>query len=286
MKILIQDYSSRLSTEPQYLGACLHQAGQEVHMWTKDTGGNYQPIFDVFNRVKPDLFILHVNKMDEDVIKSIAKFDTKVCLNVSDSPIDIQSIEETLSSLNIKNVKLFSNNLWTKHVEVLLPAFDPFLPTVKHFSIPFVGVSMSDLEEAKLAAEEQEVYHLVNFGSDAIEGFDFTHDINLIGHLNNYDKAVMHLPGDVCCSQVFFQSTIRANKLSIKPTDKQELFNEFLEFAFEPEETTKSVEAVVKSQIAKKHTSFNRAKQLLNIWNFEEAKLFDDVIQKIGEANE
>ena len=71
------------------------------------------------------------------------------------------------------------------------------------------------------AAEEQEVYHLVNFGSDAIEGFDFTHDINLIGHLNNYDKAVMHLPGDVCCSQVFFQSTIRANKLSIKPTDKQ-----------------------------------------------------------------
>lgn len=285
MRILIQDYSSSISTEPQYLAACLHQVGQEVHLWKEDVNGILQPIFDVFNRFKPDLFVLHVSKMDEDTIKCIAKFDTKICLNVSDSPIDVQSIKDTFSSLGINNVKLFSNNLWTEGVEVLLPAFDPFLPTVKQFSIPFVGVSMADLEEAKLAAEEQEVYHLINFGSSDVEGFDFTHDINLVGHLNNYDKAVIHLPGDICCSQVFFQSTIRANKLSIKPTDKEELFNKFLEFAFEPEETNKSVEAVVKSQIAKKHTAFNRAKQLLDIWNFEEAKLFNDVIEKIGEVN-
>lgn len=281
MRILIQDYSSNISTEPQYLAACLHQVGQEVHMWKEDTS----PIFDVFNRFKPDLFVLHVSKMDEDTIKCIAKFDTKVCLNVSNSPIDVQSIKDTFSSIGVNNVKLFTNDFWVEGAEVLLPAFDPFLPTVKQFSIPFVAVSMGDLEEAKLAAEEQEVYHLINFGSNAVEGFDFTHNINLVGHLNNYDKTVMHLPGDICCSQVFFQSTIRAKKLSIKPTDKEELFSKFLELAFQPEETTKSVEAVVKSQIAKKHTAFNRAKQILDIWNFEEAKLFDDVIEKIGEVN-
>jgi len=281
MRILIQDYSSNTSTESKYLTASFQQAQQEAYLWKPES----MPVFDIFNMFNPELFIVHINHMNEDIVKCLAKFQTKVAVNISNSPLDAQSVKDTFYSLGITNYKLFSNQFWVEGVETILPAFDPFISVAKQFSIPFVAVTNGELEGAKLVAEKEEVHHLINYGTQAVEGFDFDYGIEHMGALVNYERAELHLPAELCCSQIFFQATIRSNKLSIQPTDNEELFNKFLELTFKPEETSQSVENVVKAQIAKNHTSFNRAQQVLQLFNFEEAKVFDSIIQQIGAVN-
>jgi hypothetical protein len=282
MRALIQDYSSPLSTESKYLTASLQQAQQEVYLWNTES----MAAFDVFNKFNPDLFVVHVNNLSEDILKCLSKFNTKVAVNVSNSPLDVKSIEETFHSLGINNFKLFSNQFWTEGVEIILPAFDPFLTVYKQFSIPLGVVTNADLEKAKLIAEKEDVYHLINYDSQLSEGFDFNYRIENVSALSNYEKSEIHLPSELCCSQFFFQATIRANQISIQPTDNQTMFDEFLELTFKPEETSQSVGNVLKKQIAKNHTSFNRAQQLLRLCDFTEAEVYNDIINAIGKDNE
>lgn len=281
MKVLIQDYSSKFSSESKYLTASLHQARQQSYLWDSSK----IPAFDIFNRFSPDLFITNINSIDEHVLKCLAKFQTKTLVNITKSPIDIQTIKDTFYSMGINNYRLFTNEYWQKDVECVLPAFDPFCATVREFDIPLGVVSNNDLEEAKSVAGNKEVYHLINFSNERAKGFDFNIDIEQIGSLSNYRKTIMSLPGKLCCSQIFFQATVRANELKIQATEDQDIYDKFFEFVFEPEETTTTVENVIKRQIARNHTSFNRAQQLLEMWQFQEARILDDIIKKIGEAN-
>jgi predicted oxidoreductase (fatty acid repression mutant protein) len=76
----------------------------------------------------------------------------------------------------------------------------------------------------------------------------------------------------ISTSQFFFQATMLCNRLDIKSQteEQRDAFQEILSTLFTSEETDEDVGTVVKNQIIKNHTCFNRASQLAAILSLEE----------------
>ena len=93
MKMLIQNYSSGLSTEAMYFNQCLREGGLESHMWAD----GQISAFDIFDAVKPDIFISHYKFITTDIIKYLKQAkNIPMVLNVTGTnEQEIQQIEST-----------------------------------------------------------------------------------------------------------------------------------------------------------------------------------------------
>ena len=120
--------------------------------------------------------------------------------------------------------------------------------------------------------EDKEVYHIISYGADE-EWSDFAIDIrNFWGVSSCYDDVTLIDDGIISTSQFFFQATMMCNKLNIKSQteEQREAFQEILSMLFTSEETSEDVGNVIRKQIVKNHTCFNRASQLASILGLEE----------------
>lgn len=274
MKILIQNYSSHYTTEPFYLTECLKRVGVDSHLWAD---GNV-PAFDMFDTIAPDVFVGHFAYLTEDIVKYLSQNKKiKPIINVTGtSEQQLKGITDTFMSIGLENVVLFSNNFVHPHgdsVHKIFPAFDVFIQRGEpQFNIPLAVITNNKEDFVNNFIEDKEVYHIISYGADE-EWSDFATDIrNFWGVSSCYDDVTLIDDGIISTSQFFFQATMMCNKLNIKSQteEQRDAFQEILSMLFTSEETSEDVGNVVRKQIVKNHTCFNRASQLASILGLEE----------------
>jgi len=269
MKILIQNYSSPYSTEPLYFMECLKRIGVDAILWADSN----IPTFDMFDTARPDVFVGHFAYLTEDIVKYLSQNKSiKFVLNVSSTNIDqLKTIKETMLSMGIENVIFFSNDFSHNHGEEvlkILPAYDIFIQAPpQQFNIPLAVITNNKEEKVEKFLEDKEVYHLASYGKKEQWG-DYTTDIRSFwGVCKCYDEVTVIDDGMISLSQFFFQATMLCNKFNIisQREEQREAFQDVLSQIFTSEETSDEVDDVVKRQIIKNHTCFNRSAQLMNL---------------------
>lgn len=274
MKILIQNYSSHYTTEPFYLTECLRRVGIDSHLWADAN----VPAFDMFDTTAPDVFVGHFAYLTEDIVKYLSQNkNIKPVINITGTnQQQLKGVTDTFMSMGLENVVLFTNNFVDSHedsIHRILPAFDVFIQRNEpQFDIPLAVITNNKEDSVDKFLEDKEVYHLVSYGTNQ-EWSDFVTDIrNFWGVSSCYDDVTVIDDGLISTSQFFFQATMMCKKLNIiSQTEQQrEAFQEILSMLFSSEQTSEDVGAVVRKQILKNHTCFNRASQLASILGLEE----------------
>lgn len=274
MKILIQNYSSHYSTEPFYFVESFKRVGVDAHLWADVN----VPVFDMFDTVQPDVFIGHFAYLTEDVVKYLSQNKSvKAVINVTGTNTQqLKGITDTFMSMGVENVLLFSNNFVHPHgdsVHEILPAFDVFIQGQEpQFNIPLAVITNNKNEHVDSFIKDKDVYHIVSYGKNE-EWADYTTDIrNFWGISACYDEVNLIDDGMISTSQFFFQATMLCNKLNItsQTEEQREAFQEILSKLFTSEETTEGVGNVVRKQIIKKHTCFNRTSEMASLLGLEE----------------
>lgn len=274
MKLLVQNYSSPYSTEPFYLSECFKRIGVESDLWAD----NSVSAFDMFDTAKPDVFIGHFAYLTEDVVKYLSQNkNIKPVINVTGTnEQQLKGITDTFLSMGLENQVLFTNSFVHSHgdaVHTLLPAFDVFIQAVQpQFSIPLAVITNNKDETVDSFVKDKEVYHIVSYGANE-EWADFPTDIrNFWGVSTSYDEVTLIDDGMVSTSQFFFQATMLCRKFNVvsQTQEQRDAFQEILSTLFTSEETSEDVATVIKNQIIKNHTCFNRASQLAQTLGLEE----------------
>ena len=131
----------------------------------------------------------------------------------------------------------------------------------------------------KNATKSKDTYHLLSLGRDN-EEFDLSTDIQLLrGMYGKYKEVVLTSDISVVFSQVLFEATLNANKLSIKVDKKQQPTLDKILASLFHDDGSDDVGKLVKQQIQRKHTCVNRAAQLCKLLKNEEAT---QKLKKIG----
>ena len=269
MKILIQNYSSPYSTEPLYLMECLKRVGVDAVLWADINIS----AFDMFDTAKPDVFVGHFAYLTEDIVKYLSQNNhIKFLLNVSNTnEQQLKSIRDTLMSVSVNDVVYFSNNFAHNHgdsVVKILPSYDVFIQAPPpQFNIPLAVLTNEKNEQVEEFIKDKEVYHLGSYGKEE-EWADYKTDIRSFWGVSRcYDEVTVVDDGMISMSQFFFQASMLCNKFNVisQTQEQKEAFQEILSQLFTSEETSESVSEVVKKQIIKNHTCFNRSAQLMGL---------------------
>lgn len=274
MKLLVQNYSSPYTTEPFYLTECFKRVGVDSYLWANAEVST----FDMFDTVNPDVFVGHFAYLTEDTVKYLSQNkNIKAVINVTGTnEQQLKGITETFMAAGLENLTLFSNNFVHPHgdsVHKIFPALDVFIQaTPPKFKIPLAILTNKKQETVENFVKDKEVYHLVSYGENQ-EWADFATDIrNFWGVSTSYDKVVLIDDGMISTSQFFFQANMLCNGLDIvsQTEEQRDAFQEILSTLFTSEETDEDVGTVIKKQIIKNHTCFNRASQLAEILGMKE----------------
>ena len=274
MKILIQNYSTPFSTEPLYLMECLKTVGVDASLWVN----NESPAFDVFDAFNPDVFVGHFAFLTEDILKYLSQNpNIKSIINVTGTnSSQLENIKQTFMSMGVSMPTFTTGDFHGEHgdsVEKMLPCYDVFIKSASpQYNMPLAVLTNNKDDTVDEFIEGKEAYHLVSYGENK-EWSDYTSDVRSFwGVCDCYDEVTLIDDGLVSMSQFFFQATMLCKNFNIscQTEEQKEAFSKMLSDLFEPEETSEKVESVVKNQIIKNHTCFNRASKLMSILGEEE----------------
>ena len=269
MKIIVQNYSNKLSTEPLYLTHVLQQAGIETHLWTE--GG----VYDTFDSIQPTHLVCHFQFVDNALMEYLKDNpQIKVAVNVTGATeVQAKSVKGVFN-----NPVMFTNaTRGTDGVETLWPAHDIF-NVVKRQGDPNISLGVcAETFSEKLGEfiSDKDVYHLLYIGKDKEKEveFDLTVEARNLAQLYPLYKG-FHIHGnlDLCASQVFFDA-IMVCPLSVDCEDK-EGWNKFLTTCMKtPEGYSESDHVVdsIRKTIRQNHTPFHRTARLMKIMGEKEA---------------
>ena len=270
MKMLIQNYSTALSTESLYLHRAMIEAECDVVFWADKNIST----FDMLDQTKPDSILTHFRFITHDMMKYLSGSNIELILNVTGADKQIiDQIESELTNKNIKTPLFFTNthdiitpaiNGKTKIVN-LLPALDIFVPKqdLSPFEIDTAFITTEPTDLMKTLTESEEVYHTIGMGSDNKE-FDFNLDIpNLISVIDRYKKCIIVDDINIAFSQLFFECTFRCPRTILKvPENQRSTLDKVLATLFHLQDS-EDISETIKLQIKRKHNPFNRAARLL-----------------------
>jgi len=291
MKTLVQNYSSNLSTEPMYINKCLLECGLESHLWADPN----MSTFDVFDSIKPDIFISHYKFLTNDIIKYFNQNQNiQMILNVTGvNEVEMESIEQTFDQNNIRtpfvftNLYDFSHNIKPKKIKLvnIMPAADIFLPITPtpSFKIDLAILSTDTNEMIDMAIENKEIYHLLSLGAEN-ENFDLPVDIrSMVGLYDKYEEIILIDDVNIVSSQILFEASLRAKKVSVRVNkNQQSILDKILATLFHAEDNQKNLSEIIRNQIKRKHTCFNRTARLTRFLKNEEAtKKLQSIIEKL-----
>ncbi len=294
MKVLTQNYTSLLSTEPLYLNASMAKTGViETNIWNHNTFS----VFDILDKLAPDVFICHFmlpqindvlkyltsNKKIELVVnitgmpeQNLAMLETAIEHNKIQCPFFINNNHELITSIKPQKIKILN----------LIPGADIFLApvSVPDYKISNAVLSCNSNELFKQECAKHKVYHKLRMNRlNEKEDANFDLDVNIIMLRSLYDKydAITIVDNNwAAFSQVFFDSNLHGKKTVLKTDDKTKM-DKILASLFHDDENGKSMSDLVKSQIKKKHTCLNRTAKLLRELKNEEAA---KILQYIGDS--
>jgi len=274
MRILIQNYSSPISSEPLYLNQTFSTAeGLESHLWSP----NSMSVFDVFDSFKPDIFICHYLGVNNEILSYLKENNhIKIAINITSIDQENMSTLETILTDNKIQCSLMFSNSYDfmeqskpqefKYEKVLPCADVYFAPSqVPDYKLEAAIASTSQNEEFKHLEEKFDCYHKMKIGADKDEDFDLNVNVIMLASLyDKYEEFIICDSVDVAFSQIFFDAFLKAKKVSVKlPKNQSHFFTEALAEIFTEEQEGEDILNKIKSQIEESHTCINRAKQLL-----------------------
>lgn len=291
MKILIQNYSSTVSTEAMYLDGCFNNTQGLIQSNIWDT--NAISTFDAIDRTSPNIIISHYSApVLNDIFKYLSKNKKiELVLNITGIPQKHLDILENLMEINSINCPLMVTNLHKSICEVksakkrkilnLLPAVDLFIPVLNN--VPEYEIEAAVLSDSKEIASKNlnfKTYHKIGIGTND-DFFDFTvRASNMVSLYNKYKKIVIASTLPTTFSQFFFDAVYHGNRVVLKTNDDKKM-GEILSEFFEPVEEDEDMASVVKNQIKMKHTCYNRAARLMKeLKNEQAAKILQNILTK------
>jgi len=271
MRVLIDNYSSRTSTEPIYFEQTMKRIGIEAVVWNRNQISTY----DIFDRVQPDLFITHHNQFYDDVIKYLYNSTKQMdlVLNVTgldkEGSVELNQLLQKLKAGRIGIPFVFSNTprgipearLKDFKTHSILPGADLFIPNHSSldFKIDAARVYMSELDHDFNG--EHKTYHNIDIREGG-EFFDFSATVVDMMPLYLKYKQICFIgtPEDIF-SQLLFDSKIRHGDVKLI-SDNQEGLHKILEGEFETNNP-------LPQDIKARHTCLHRTKRLLSKLNVD-----------------
>lgn len=287
MKILIQNYTSVLTTEPMYLNECFNKSNVVTsNIWNTNIS-----TFDILDSFNPDVLMCHYSATTlNDIFKYLSQNKKmELVINITGAQDNhIQILENIIEKNNISSPFFISNlheKIYSpktkKKILNLLPGVDIFLPKQ---NFPDYNVDAAILSNNKELTEkilkDFNTCHKIGIGVQD-EYFDFNMNVATMSSVyDRYNKIVLTADLPVMFSQFFFEAVYKSKKLVIKSTNEK-LSTEILSDLFHSNED-KDIAAIVKNQIKTKHTCFNRAERLARAFKLENAaKILNDLGNKI-----
>lgn len=266
MRVLIDNYSSRTSTEPIYFEQTMKRVGIEAVVWNRNQISTY----DVFDRVQPDLFITHYNHLDNDIIKYLFSSTKPLDLVLNVTGLDEEKsvvLNQLLQDLKAKKVNVpfvFSNTpesitearLKNFTTHSILPGADLFIPNHSglDFEIDAARVYMSELEHDFNG--EHDTYHNIEIG-EKTEFSDFSATaVDMMPLYLKYKQICFIGKPEDLVSQLLFDSKIRHDNVTLL-SDDQERLDTILEGVYK-------TNLASPQDIKKRHTCLHRTKRLLS----------------------
>ena len=283
MKTLIHNYSTPKCTEPMYFGKSLELAGERIHVWSDPSIS----AFDMFDSFQPEVFITHYRLLTNDILKYIASSNKKINIvfNVTGASEDEIKILEEIQENNKLDIPFVFSNVpdsitYPKSRKIktvnIMPSADIFLPKSEtiDYSIDsaIVGLDMNDL--VKESCKGHDTYHMLCLGEDPQKEFDSQITLqDLISIAGKYKHIVLAGGVELLLSQALFETTLHANKTTMKTDDQsQHILDKFLASLFHDEGEDKDFGKIVKGQIKRKHTCINRSARLCKFLKNSEAQ--------------
>jgi len=267
MKVLIDNYSSPISTEPMYFDACLKAVGVESTLWNRAAVNTY----DMFDTVQPDLFITHINQLDNTTLKYLEFLGKHidVVINITGATqAALDSMVGVLLSKSVKCAFLFNNQPVNRLVSTSIP-----LDTIYYGSDTFLNSEVKlpppKLEAGIIAAhngiadtfirehkEKYQTYHTLVVGKNQL-GFDASVSVvDMIPLYDKYEKII--LVGDTISevyNQIMFDAYTRNGNVEVSLRDN--FFDQ-------------SIITSTATTARTKHTCWNRTARLLSKLNCTE----------------
>jgi hypothetical protein len=281
MKILIENYSSPLTTEPIYLNVCLNKTQGSIQsvLWN-----SYEiSAFDIIDRVNPDVIIINsTSRVVLDVIKYLKQSPKKIDIILNTTQIgneNIEKLEEYLANNNVKPICFIDSSYHNKtsktKINSLYPAADLFMEQSTNFydiEAAIITDSADNLDLIKQQASNHQTYHKFIISNEQTDGFDKNLSLfNFNSISKNYSKVIIAGEIDFVFSQVFFDSIVRSNKVLVKTKDTEK-YTKVLADLFNQEDA-EDLSSLLKNQVMKKHTCYNRAIRLLRMLKCENAAM-------------
>jgi len=284
MRLLIQNYTSLLSTEPMYLAKSLELVGQDVFLWQDPN----MSTFDVFDSFTPDTYITHYRFLTNDAIKYLSQNKNIQCvLNISG--IDNAGLDEIASVFKENNINcpfVFTNahDVLPKpksdhlKVESILPGLDIFLPGEPYpdYELDLGVIGLEINKEIEDYVSDRDTYHLLKLTSAPERDKNFDFPVNVISMrslYSRYNEIMFATDMNVVLSQLFYDAVAHANKVTFKiHEEEQPLLDQFLATTFMEEETD-DLSAALKAQIKSRHTCVSRAARLCKFLKDSDTKL-------------
>ena len=270
MRVLIDNYSSRTSTEPIYFEQTMKRVGIEVVVWNRNQISTY----DIFDRVQPDLFITHQGHLDNDVVKYLFNSKKQLDLVLNVTGLDEEKsvalnrlLQELKLAGKVKIPFVFSNTpegipearLKDFKTHSILPGADLFIPNYSglDFEIDAARVYVGELDHDFNG--ENETYHNIEIGEKTeFSDFSATAVDMMPLYLKYRQVCFIGKPKDIF-SQLLFDSKIRHNNVKLI-SDNQEGLHKVIEGVFK---TTNPSSKDIKTR----HTCLHRTNRLLSKLN-------------------
>ena len=287
MKILLQNYTSILTTEPMYLDECFRRSEAiNSSLWND----NATSAFDALDMYQPNVLICHyTSKALNDVVKYLSGNNKiELIVNITGAQNAHVKILEDILDKNSISCPMFISNLHEKimlpksqrKILNLLPGVDVFLPKqgVPDFTLD-AAILSNNIELSKKSEKDLATYHKIGFGVQD-NYFDFTVNVSNMNSLyDKYKKLIIASDIESLFSQFFFDAVYKSKKVTLKTADDKKM-SEILSNLFEPSEDDEDIASSVKNQIKLKHTCFNRAERLARALKCENAA---KVIRAMGD---
>lgn len=279
MRTLIHNYSSALSTEPMYFTKCLEMCGLQTHLW----GSSDVSAFDMFDATQPDVFIGHYTFLTNDIVKYLSQNKKiKTVLNVTGAnEQELGSIEQIFLGNKMEIPFVFTNmhesmcKHRTKQIKMvnIFPSVDIFLPPLAlpnfEIDLAIIATEMNDMVKNTIASKD--TYHLLSLGKDN-EQFDLSTNLQLLrGLYEKYKEVTLISDISIVFSQVLFETALNAKKFSIKVDQKQQPTLDKILASLFHDDGSDNIGELIKAQIKRKHTCFNRASHLCRLLKNKEA---------------
>lgn len=285
MKILIQENKDNINTKFHYIGRMI-AAAENVHAqpWMEK---DLYKVYDVLDTYQPDMLIISYENLNPDIIEYLS--GSSISLVVDITNINTENLKELESLIESNNIKcqLFITEK-TEHdskintfelsacADIVTPYSDPV-----NYNLEALLISETEEFDDSLLSKFNS-YHTCYAPSDLVVpinapdltpayDFDFLLNSNqLIGLYNKYDHVIINGSLDYCTSQIFFDATLRAKKVTLNyPEKDKDKFMDFLKSTF-IEFTEEPSSDKIRQQIHFNHTCINRVMKLLIALNMKE----------------